>query len=213
MRNLAISWQNFGRKLGFTGFRGRSTSRANQYRGFRPLNLEQLEDRQLLAITVNTLVDENDGVGVGGISLRDAIAAAAPGDTIDFSVTGTIPLTNGELQIDKALSIDGPGRNLLTIDASSSDPTLILNNGDGSRVFHIRIGADLVSISGVTITGGDELGGGGIYTGASLNLVDCAIVENNSSGSGGGLYINSFAIHINDCWRVDGTRYRALHDK
>ena len=43
----------------------------------RRLQIERLENRQLLAITVDTLVDENDGIGVGGISLRDAIAAAS----------------------------------------------------------------------------------------------------------------------------------------
>jgi hypothetical protein len=31
----------------------------------RPLRFEPLEDRRLLSITVDTLVDENDGVGVG----------------------------------------------------------------------------------------------------------------------------------------------------
>ncbi len=45
---------------------------------YRRLGIEPLEDRRLLTITVNTLVDENDGVGVGGVSLRDAIVAAAP---------------------------------------------------------------------------------------------------------------------------------------
>lgn len=34
----------------------------------------------MTTITVNTLTDENDGIDVGGVSLRDAIAAAMPGD-------------------------------------------------------------------------------------------------------------------------------------
>src|SRR5262249_9087865 len=51
----------------------------------RFLRFESLETRTLLSITVNTLVDESNGVGIGGISLRDAIAAAAPGDTINFA--------------------------------------------------------------------------------------------------------------------------------
>ena len=57
--------------------------------------LEPLEDRRLLStITVNTLVDEF-GSTDQDTSLRDAIAKAAAGDTIDFSVTGTINLTLG----------------------------------------------------------------------------------------------------------------------
>ena len=88
----------------------------------RRLRLEPLEDRRLLSITVNTLVDENNGIGVGGISLREAIAAAPAGDTINFSVTGTINLTNlGQLVVNKNLTIVGPGASLLTINAF--DPT------------------------------------------------------------------------------------------
>src|SRR5262245_6605503 len=97
------------------------------------LHVEPLEDRRLLSITVNTLVDEIDGIGAGGISLRDAIAAAAPGETIDFAASltaggpATILLTHGELGIDKDLTIVGPGADLLTIDASGNDPTPSIN--------------------------------------------------------------------------------------
>src|SRR5262249_16650523 len=111
----------------------------------RQLRFERLESRQLLSITVDTLVDENNGVGLGaGTSLREAIAAAASGDTIDFSVTGTISLsvgsgnTNHQLTINKNLTINGPGANLLTIQAF--DPTPATKNGDGSRVFSIDNG-------------------------------------------------------------------------
>src|SRR3989304_1264208 len=94
----------------------------------RRLRIEPLEDRRLLSITVNTLVDEADGSIVDGdISLRDAIAAAISGDTINFSVTGTINLSvgssnsNRHLTIDKNLTISGPGTNLLTIKAYDPD--------------------------------------------------------------------------------------------
>jgi CSLREA domain-containing protein len=44
-------------------------------------------------ITVNTLADENDGsCSDGDCSLRDAIQVASSGDTITFSVSGTIRL-------------------------------------------------------------------------------------------------------------------------
>src|SRR5438105_9707778 len=42
-------------------------------------------------------------------SLRQAIATAAPNDTITFSVTGAISLSTGELVINKNLTITGPG--------------------------------------------------------------------------------------------------------
>src|SRR5262245_44971945 len=94
----------------------------------RTLRFEPLEERQLLAITVNTLMDEADGSIVDGdISLRDAIAAAPAGETIDFApalfAAGStkITLTRGELLINKALSIVGPNATLLTIDARGND--------------------------------------------------------------------------------------------
>ena len=99
--------------------------------GSRRLRFEPLEERRLLSITVNTLIDENDGTGAGGISLRDAISVATPGDTIDFAVSGTIRLDYGELWINKNLTITGPVRNSLTIDA-----------GERSRVFLVYDAAD-----------------------------------------------------------------------
>ena len=60
-----------------------------------------------------TVINTNDS---GSGSLRQAIAAAAPGDTINFSLSGcpcTITLISGELVIDKSLTIQGPGASLL----------------------------------------------------------------------------------------------------
>jgi hypothetical protein len=85
----------------------------------RRLRFEPLEDRLALSITVTTLNDEDNGMGqLNPTSLREAIAAATPGETINFSVTGSINLTSlGHLVIDKDVSIIGPGAELLTIHA------------------------------------------------------------------------------------------------
>ena len=55
-------------------------------------------------------------------TLRDAINSAAPGDTITFSLpaNSVITLTSGQLQIDKNLTINGPGANLLTVKRSAA---------------------------------------------------------------------------------------------
>ncbi|NES68578.1 MAG: calcium-binding protein, partial [Okeania sp. SIO2D1] len=100
----------------------------------------------------------------GNGSLRDAIAmanATPDADTITFdsSLTGmTIGLTSGELSITNSLTINGLGANLLTVDAQQN----------GFRVFNIDNGSDdliNVFIDGLTITGGNPIGGGGgIFT-------------------------------------------------
>ena len=150
----------------------RATKRNRPFASFcRRLRFEPLEHRRLLAtITVDTLTD---GIGVPGTSLREAIAAASANDTINFSATGTINLTNlGELVVNKNLTINGPAANLLTINAF--DPTPATNNGDGSRVMAVSdIAASLlnVSISGLTLTGGDSPdAGGGIANAENLAL-------------------------------------------
>lgn len=171
----------------------------------RALRIEPLEDRRLLAVvTVNTLSDTtnlNDNL----TTLREAIFATnlVPGaDTIDFAPAltangpATIVLTQGELKITDSLTVNGPGANLLTIDASGSDPTPGVVNGDGSRVFNIDDGvgtASIVSISGLKLTGGEvATNGGAIFTRESLSLVEMTIDKNfststSSVGAGGGV--------------------------
>ena len=109
---------------------GRRNSRRNrqsltsQCARTRRLQFEPLEDRRLLAITVDTLLDQADGPA-NGISLRDAIQMAPVNETINFApdLTGVISLTLGQLTINRSLTINGPGAELLTIDASARDLT------------------------------------------------------------------------------------------
>jgi len=123
-----------------------------------------------------TVANTDDG-GVG--SLREAIADALSGDTIDFSVTGTIVLTSGELVIGKDLMIGGPG-------ASS----LAISGNNASRVFEIDAGTT-VAISGLTIqngNGGYDLGAGILNYGATLTLTDCTVSGNSNAYHGGGIF-------------------------
>src|SRR5262249_7058715 len=120
---------------------------------------------------------------------------------IDFSVTGTINLSVGstnstkQITINKNLTISGPGANLLTIKAF--DPTAA-KNGDGSRVFTIddSNANNLlnVSISGLTLTGGDvsATGGGAIFSAENLLVTDCAISNSNTTVSS--LYVGGGGI-------------------
>ncbi len=71
-----------------------------------------------LPVSTLTVTNTNDA---GSGSLRQAIIDASSGETIKFSVTGTIRLTSGQLTIDKNLTINGPGANLLTISGNNDD--------------------------------------------------------------------------------------------
>ena len=166
----------------------------------RRLFCQPLEDRLVLTITVDTLVDENDGIGTGGISLRDAIGAATTGETIDFAAPldgGTIMLDQmlGELAITDAVTIDASSlTNGLTIDAGDGTDTTP-GTGDGIRIFNIDDGNGGnqidVEIVALTLTGGDVSGvGGAIRSSEDLTVTSSRISGNATSGNnayGGGI--------------------------
>jgi hypothetical protein len=126
-----------------------------------------------------TVTNTNDS-GFG--SLREAILLALPGDTIDFSVTGTITL-DSTLTIDKSVTISGPGASNLSI--SGNDAVVVLATNTSTNV----------TISGLTITRGFNAApggwGGGIVNKGTLTLSNCVIAANNAAagaGPGGGIF-------------------------
>src|SRR5688572_13035503 len=76
--------------------------------------------------TVTKLADTADGSCDADCSLREALAAAVAADTIAFapSLTGRIVLGVGELVVDEALTIEGPGAGVLQIDGQQSHRVL-----------------------------------------------------------------------------------------
>jgi hypothetical protein len=131
-----------------------------------------------------TVTNSNDS---GPGTLRQAIQTAAAADTINFSITGLITLTNGQLLITNNLSIVGPGATNLAISANTN-----------SRIF--EIGSSVTaSISGLTLRdgyagtgtnggssapGGNGGNGGGIYNSGNLTLAGCTL-SGNHAGNGG----------------------------
>ena len=124
-----------------------------------------------------TVTNTNDS---GPGSLRQAIADANSSDTITFDsgiLPGTITLTTGRLNINKDLTIQGPGASDLAIDGNNA-----------SRVFTICCGMT-VTITGVTIQNGFTGGnGGGIANLATLAITNSTISGNSSRLGGGGIY-------------------------
>src|SRR2546425_10689068 len=158
--------------------------------------------RAATTFTVNSTGDAgdanlSDGIcetapGNGVCTLRAAIQQAASGDTINFNIrlgfndcigaACTITLTSSELLINKNLTINGPGANLLTIQRSFFE---IIPN---FRVFNVGANTN-VTISGLTIAGGNVPGnsGGGIYNSGTLMIASCAISGNSAGNAGGGI--------------------------
>lgn len=143
------------------------------------------------AVTTFTVDTLDDGVATasdcttpvaGSCSLRDALAAAAVGDSVVFSPTlfaggpGTITLTAGQLE-DLGVDILGPGADLLTIDADGA-----------GRVVLLESTVTGTTISGVTLTGGYLSGeaGSAILDASYGNLLLTDVVVEGNTGTASG---------------------------
>lgn len=131
--------------------------------------------------TVSNLNDSSPG------SLRQAIAdanGAAGADVVAFQagLTGTITLATGQLPISDAVDVQGPGAAVLTVDGNNA-----------SRVFYIYSPAAPpidVTISGLTLTGGNDIAGGAIIdVGEHLTLDRLTVSNNTASAVGGGVAV------------------------
>lgn len=142
--------------------------------------------------TVTTLEDKID-LYDGLISLREAILYA--GDLyqdIIFSndLPGNTIILNGS-----ALTIS----QTVTIDADSTDG-IIIDANNQSGVFRIfGNGIPHISLKNLTITGGNDDNGAGIYSsGANVKIYDSIIENNNASQHGGGIFIDSALLIISN---------------
>ncbi|MDZ4659166.1 MAG: hypothetical protein SH868_16465, partial [Bythopirellula sp.] len=153
--------------------------------------MEPLEDRRMLAtFTVSNLLDD---FSTG--SLRRAIFDANNNrepDEVIIAATGTILLTQGQIGIGEAITITGPGRELLSIDAQQQ-----------SRIFSIQrmtggVADFDVSIAGLTIQNG-KVGdvpfndGGAVFFDSTGDIAFADTIVRNSSISdsfafGGAIY-------------------------
>jgi hypothetical protein len=119
-------------------------------------------------------------------SLRAEIAAASPGDTIRFTVTGTISLMS-TLSVATNLTISGPTTSPgITIDGGGSVPVMVV------------FGLTTVNLQNLTIAHGFAGGGGGgmfISLGGAATITSCTFSGNTTAGDGGGI-VNSGTLTI-----------------
>jgi len=113
-------------------------------------------------------------------SLRQALAIANNGDTIDASgISGVISLTSGELLVETSVTINGPGADVLAVDGNMI-----------SRVFRTPVSGKTITISGFMIRNGHAgNAGGGIdnENNDTLVITNC-IISGNTAGLGGGMF-------------------------
>jgi hypothetical protein len=165
------------------------------------------EAPSLVVTTANDVVNNTDGLN----SLREALAYAATltgPQTITFSnstaggavnffdgTAHTITLLTALPELSTFINIAGPGAKNLTVQRSA-----------GAADFSVFSVTSTVSLSGLTISGGKAVNGGGIQAGPAgnpnLTVTDCAIVGNTTSGVGGGIAYYNYSVGVGSNLRV-----------
>jgi hypothetical protein len=173
-----------------------------------PVLLDQLKLNCPNDVTVVNNADSGAG------SLRKALGTVCVGGMVTFSdaLAGqTITLLSGPLTLGKDVTIDGSAAPGLAISGNNADRVFIVNAGTTATVKHLTVTSGYgwqlaggilnngsLTLDHVTVTGntmatnaGDFWqGGGGIYNGdgATFNLIDSSVTNNQARWSGGGIY-------------------------
>jgi hypothetical protein len=176
---LPIRWQ---RQLASRDRRGLSNRKPSAR-----LTLEPLEDRTLLS-TLKVFLSGDDVSQKG--TLRFAVAHSQAGDTINIDpslASSPIVLANGELLLNKDLTIESLGSSPITV-----------SGGGSSRVFEISAGANVI-LSDLILTGGngiannpdgtvsDDGSGGAILNYGNLIISGSTVSNNFSSNNNGAI--------------------------
>ena len=153
--------------------------------------------------TVTRTADGNDGACDSHCTLREAVAAAVPGQSTSITLPpGVYRLTEGPLVIGADTLVLGIGT--AGGQAASARSTIIDARGN-SRV--VQVPANVTGIfSGVTLTGGSSTAGGAAFVAADgiLHLYNAIIDENVAAARGGGIYAQGTVSALNST--VSGNR-------
>ena len=176
--------------------RGSVAGRERKRRRLQP-TLLALEDLRLLStFTVTSPTDSAPASSPDANTLRWAVeqanAATSPSSIeIELGTSpATITLLQGQLELnntaDATTIYEGPGEGAVTI-----------SGNDASRV--LKVDANVTtSISGLTITGGSAVAGGGLYNFGTTTLTNCSISGNSASDTAGGVF-NYGSLGLTNC--------------
>ena len=138
------------------------------------------------AQAASLVVSNTNNSGPG--SLRQAIADALPGDTINFDLTlSGATISSTSISLTKHL----------TIDATNLSMPVTLNGNGLSRLFQITTGTTVELKNMVLTNGGGNTLGGAIFNEGTLKLTKSIISDSRASTSGGGIY-NTGALVVID---------------
>ncbi|MEQ1748962.1 MAG: S8 family serine peptidase, partial [Prosthecobacter sp.] len=149
--------------------------------------------------TVNTTADETDGIGSGGVSLREALTDTTPFGSELITFTSTLDGTT--LSLGSTITVTKP---FSSVDARSLSAGLTINDGSATSygLFSLSSGSTL-AFQSLTLANGGGIGFGGNggaidNNGGTLTLTQCTL-SGNSVGSVGGAISNSGTLTLTQC--------------
>ncbi len=157
------------------------TRKNRKARGAR-VRLEELETRQLMS-TLNLVVSDpqDTSLGKSGNTLRQAINLANTTTDSQVNISFAANLTTLDLStalpnLSNNINISGTGQTIQRNPAATTD----------FSIFTVNSG-ETVSLSGLTISGGNAVYGGGVDNLGSLTVANSIITNNVASGNGGAI--------------------------
>lgn len=155
-------------------------------------------------LTVTTATDENDGLGTGAVSLREAIIHPAPGEAEVIRFDAAV-FTGGDANILRLDFGELTIRRNLIIETSGLSEGITIDAQENSRIFLIDEGSTVL-LDGLHIINGYHNGGkrgGAIYINHSdprpvVTIRNCTF-RHNSSIEGGGIYSFGLPLVLENC--------------
>ncbi len=153
------------------------------------------------SVTVDSISDQPEP---GFTTLREAIELSNTASDVEinfdaevFSTPQTITLENGEMLISSSMIINGPGANLLTVDANNSSRIFNLDDGTNDDI--------QVEISGLTLMNGNTGGPGGCINSRETLKLRSSIIKSCFAGAnGGGMHgFNARDLLVENCSFLD----------
>jgi fibronectin-binding autotransporter adhesin len=165
-------------------------------RGFPRGGAPDLGAVETSTMMVNTLVDESDGVGVGDVSLREALTTVSDEGVVLFDPNvfpGTIALSS-EIVVDRPVTIFGYDRGVT------------ISGGGATRLFRFNNPVDIV-LESLHLTNGTATGDGGaiFVNSAFVDLHRVSLTENSAARGGAILLVDDGSITLEDCLLAHNT--------
>lgn len=184
------------------------------------------------ALIVTKTADSADGVCDTDCSLREAIFAAANGDTIIFSALfnspQTITLVAGHLPINKNLTFAGNGADLLTVSGNNTNRIFYISGNSTVAISGMKLASGKANVENAAFGGAiylidstltltntilsnntarfnDHSFGGAIYSlNSTLSIIN-SIVSSNDSPRGGGIFSENGIVNISNSKVINNT--------